>query len=144
MECNEAVSQLTRLRAKIQYSVARRLIEKSLREAAERNGLTVGDLEDLAVPLFALDAEGTSERTIGDATVTVRLSATGDVAAAWRSADGKPLKSAPSQIKKAFPNEVKSVAAFAKELAQVYLAQRYRLESSFDGHIDSPDLIRQL
>jgi hypothetical protein len=131
MECNEAVSQLTRLRAKVQYAVARRLIEKSLREAAERNGLTVGDLEDLAVPLLALDAEGRSERAIGDATVTVRLSATGDVAAAWRSADGKPLKSAPSQIKKAFPNEVKSVSAFARELEQVYLAQRYRLESSF-------------
>jgi hypothetical protein len=131
MECSEAVSQLTRLRAKVQYSVARRLIEKSLREAAARNDLTVGDLEDLAVPLFLLDAEGTSERTLGDATVTVRLSEAGDVAAAWRNADGKPLKSAPSHIKKAFPSEVKSVSAFAKELEHVYLAQRSRLESSF-------------
>src|SRR5260370_1450615 len=66
MECNEAVGQLTRLRAKVTYSVARRLIEKSLRQAAERNGLTVGDLEDLAVPLFALDAAGTSERAVGE------------------------------------------------------------------------------
>jgi hypothetical protein len=131
MECSEAVSQLTRLRAKVTYSVARRLIEKSLRQAAERNGLTVGDLEDLAVPLFALDGEGTSERAIGDAAVTVRLSDAGVVAAEWRNADGRLLKSVPPNIKKAFPGEVKSVAAFAKELEQAYLAQRYRLESSF-------------
>jgi hypothetical protein len=131
MECSEAVSQLTRLRAKVTYSVARRLIEKSLRQAAERNGLTVGDLEDLAVPLFALDAEGRSDRAIGDATVTVRLSDEGGAAAGWRNADGKLLKSVPSHIKKAFPSEVKSVSAFTRELEQAYLAQRYRLESSF-------------
>ena len=41
MDCSEAVSQLTRLRAKVKYTVARRLIEKSLQQAAERSGLTV-------------------------------------------------------------------------------------------------------
>jgi hypothetical protein len=130
MECSEAVGQLTRLRAKVTYTVARRLIEKSLREAAERNGLTVGDLEDLAVPWFALDAEGASEQTLGDTTVTSRVSDTGEVTAEWRNAEGKLLKSAPSHIKKAFPSEVKSVSALAKELEQAYLGQRYRLESS--------------
>jgi hypothetical protein len=131
MECNEAVSQLTRLRARVTYSVARRLIEKSLGETAARNGLTVGDLEDLAVPLFAIDADGASERAIGDAAVAVRLSDAGGVAIAWRNADGKLLKSAPAHIKKAFPGEVKSVSAFSKELGQAYLAQRDRLESAF-------------
>jgi hypothetical protein len=41
MGCSEAVSQLTRLRAKVNYSVARRLTEKSLHQAAERSGLTM-------------------------------------------------------------------------------------------------------
>jgi hypothetical protein len=130
MECSEAVGQLTRLRAKVTYTVARRLIEKSLREAAERNGLTVGDLEDLAVPWFALDADGATEQTFGDTTVTSRVADTGEVTAEWRNAEGKLLKSVPSHIKKAFPSEVKSVLALAKELEQTYLAQRYRLESS--------------
>ncbi|HEV3063268.1 MAG TPA: DUF4132 domain-containing protein [Vicinamibacterales bacterium] len=131
MECSEAVGQLTRLRAKVTYTVARRLIEKSLREAAERNGLTVGDLEDLAVPWFALDAEGASEQTLGDTMVTSRVSDTGEVTTEWRNAEGKLLKSVPSHIKKAFPGEVKTVSALAKELEQAYLGQRYRLESSF-------------
>jgi hypothetical protein len=70
MECNEAVSQLTRLRAKVKYSVARRLIEKSLHEAAERSGLTVDELEDFAVPSYSLDAAGKTEITIAEVKAT--------------------------------------------------------------------------
>ena len=131
MECNEAVSQLARLRAKVKYSVAQRLIEKCLNEAAERSGLTVDELEDFAVPSYSLDAEGKTELTIGDAKAIVSLSEDGHVAVTWRNADDKFVKSAPSHIKKAFGQEVKSVSALAKELEQVYYAQRYRLESSF-------------
>ena len=45
MESGQAVAQLTRLRIKVKYSVARRLIEKSLQQAAKRSGLTVDELE---------------------------------------------------------------------------------------------------
>jgi len=131
MECNEAVSQLTRLRARVKYSVAQRLIEKCLNEAAERSGLTVEELEDFAVPSYSLDAEGKTELTIGDARVIVSLSQDGRVDVMWRNADEKFVKSVPSHIKKAFAREVKSVSALAKELEQAYYAQRYRLESSF-------------
>jgi hypothetical protein len=131
MECNEAVSQLARLRAKVKYTVAQRLIEKCLNEAAERSGLTVDELEDFAVPSYSLDAEGKTELTIGDAKAVVRLSEDGRVAVIWLNADGRVAKSVPSHVKKAFSKEVKSVSAFVKELEQAYYAQRYRLESSF-------------
>jgi uncharacterized protein DUF4132 len=131
MEANEAVAQLARLRAKVKYTVALRLIEKCLREAAERSGMTVDELEDMAAPAYAIDSEGEIEVTIGDCAATVRLSEDGESAMMWRNAEGKPVKSVPSHIKKAFPKEVKSVAALTKELSGSYLAQRYRLESSF-------------
>lgn len=131
MEHREAISQLARLRAKIKYSVALRLIEKCLHEAAERSGVSVEALEDFAVPTYGLDGAGKIEITIGDAFATVGLAAEGDVAVIWRNADGKLVKSIPSHVKKAFPKEVKSVSTLAKELEQTYLAQRYRLESSF-------------
>ena len=131
MQCDEAVSQLTRLRAKIKYSVAQRLIEKCLNKAAQRSGLTVDELEDFAVPSYSLDAEGKTELTIGDAKAIVSLSDDGHVAVIWRNADEKLVKSVPLHIKKAFGKEVKSVSALAKELEQAYSAQRYRLESSF-------------
>jgi hypothetical protein len=131
MECSEAVSQLTRMRAKVKYTVARRLIEKSLRQAAERSGLTVQELEDISVGNYGLDAKGDSEISVGDAKATVHLNEDGRVGVAWHNADGKLVKAAPSHIKKAFPKEVRSVAALAKELEQAFLAQRARLESYF-------------
>jgi hypothetical protein len=131
MECSEAVAQLTRLRAKVKYSVARRLIEKSLKQAAGRNGLTVEQLEDISVGTYGLNAEGVAEIAIGDATATLRLGDDGRTGAAWRNADGKLLKSAPAHVRKAFPEEVRAVATGAKELEQAYSAQKARLESSF-------------
>jgi uncharacterized protein DUF4132 len=131
MDCNEAVSQLARLRAKVKYAVAQRLIEKCLHQAAQRNGITVDELEDIAVPSYSLDAEGKTEISIGDVSATIRLADDGHVVIIWRNAEGKPVKSVPSHIKKAFPKEVKSVSASAKELEQAYLVQRDRLESSF-------------
>ena len=131
MDCNEAVSQLARLRTRVKYSVAQRLIEKSLKEAAERSGLAVEELEDLAVPQYPVDSEGKTEIAVGEARATVQLSADGNVTATWRNAEGKILKAVPASIKKAFPKEVKSVAALAKELEQAFVTQRHRLESSF-------------
>jgi hypothetical protein len=131
MECSEAVAQLTRLRAKVKYTVARRLIEKSLQQAAERSGLTVQALEDISVGNYGLDVHGESEKEIGDAKAIVRLGDDGHVAVIWHNAEGKLVKAAPSHVKKAFPKEVRSVASLAKELEEAYLAQRTRLESSF-------------
>ena len=105
MDCSEAVSQLTRLRAKVKYTVARRLIEKSLQQAAERSGLTVNELEDISVAHYGLDAQGETAIDIGDARAIVHLGDDGKVAVAWCSADGKLVNAAPSHVKKAFPKE---------------------------------------
>ena len=133
MECNEAIAQLTRLRTRVKYSVALRLIEKCLRQAAERSGLTVDEIEDFAVASYSLDLEGRTEISIGDAKAALAIQPDGRVAVMWRNADGKLVKSAPAPIRKAFPKEVKAVSALAKELEQAYAAQRLRLESAFLG-----------
>ena len=130
MECQEAVSQLTRLRARVKYTVARRLIEKSLQQAAERSGLSVEEIEDICVARDGLDEHGRREITLGDAKATLSLRDDGGVAVAWQNADGKLVKAAPAHIKKAFAKEVKDVAKLAKELEEAYTAQRFRLESS--------------
>ena len=131
MECAEAVAQLARLRVKLKYAVAQRLIEKCLQEAAGRNGITVNELEDLAAPSYSLDAEGKREVAVGETRSTLSLSPDGQVGVAWCNAEGEALKSLPSRIKKEFPKEAKSVSALSKELEQAYGAQRYRLESAF-------------
>jgi hypothetical protein len=130
IECSDAVSQLTRLRARVKYTVARRLIEKSLQQAAERSGLSVEEIEDICVARYGLDERGTREIALGDAKAAISLREDGGVAVAWHNADGKPVKAAPAQIRKAFAKEVKDVAKLAKELEEAYTAQRIRLESS--------------
>jgi Domain of unknown function (DUF4132) len=131
MECSEAVAQLTRLRTKVKYTVARRLIEKSLQQAAERSGLTVQALEDISVSNYGLDAEGEVKTDIGDSRAIIRLGEDGRVGLAWFDADKKLVKAAPRHVKKAFSKEVRAVSALAKEVEQAYLAQRTRLETSF-------------
>jgi hypothetical protein len=126
----EPVSQLTRLRARVKYAVARRLIEKSLRQAAERSGLTIDELEDISVPTCGLDKQGVSEFVIADVKASLTLGEAGQVAIAWRNSDGKLLKSAPARLKKSFAKQVGSVSAAVKELEQAYFGQRFRLESS--------------
>jgi hypothetical protein len=138
MEGSEAVSQLTRLRAKVKYSVARRLIEKSLHQEAERSGLSVDELEDISVGRYGLDAQGSVEIVVGDATAAVKLCEDGRAVVAWRNADGKLVKAAPAHVKKACPNEVRSVAALVKEIEQAYAAQRVRLESSLIASRNMP------
>ncbi|HKW27457.1 MAG TPA: DUF4132 domain-containing protein [Terriglobales bacterium] len=130
MECTEAVGQLTRLRARVKYTVARRLIEKSLQQAAERSGLSIEEIEDICVAHYGLDERGTREIPLGDAKAIITLRDDGGVAVTWHNAESKLVKSAPAHIKKAFAKEVKDTAKLAKELEEAYAAQRVRLESS--------------
>jgi len=130
MQSREAIAQLSRMRAKVKYTVAQRLIEKSLQHAAERTGMTMEDMEDSCVESFPLDAEGKIEISIGDARAFVRLHENGQAATAWYNENGKLLKSAPTHIRKAFPKEVKSVSTLAQALEQIHSTQRIRLESS--------------
>ena len=46
----EPVAQLSRLRLKVKYAAALRLIDRALQEAAEKLGMTTEELEEIAVP----------------------------------------------------------------------------------------------
>jgi hypothetical protein len=126
----DAIAQLTRMRAKTNYSVARKLIEKSLKSAADKTGVTVHELEDYAVDGFGIDEQGFVRFKIGEAQASIRLFEDGRVSELWQHPEGKAIKSAPSSVKKGFPAEVRLVSAKAKELEQAYRAQKVRLEAS--------------
>ena len=131
MDSAEAVAQLARLRAKVKYTVALKLIEKSLQQAAERSGMSTEELEDMSVDGYGLDEQGAKKITLGDTTAQLDLGTDGSVSVSWWKADGKLLKSPPSHVKKAFSKEVRALGPLAKEIQQAYAAQRFRLESSF-------------
>ena len=130
MPSREAIAQLTRLRAKIRYSMARKLIDKSLQSVADNIGVTLSELEDCAVEGYGLDNNGTARFKIGEARASIQLFEDGRVGVVWRNAEEKTVKTAPSNVKKAFPSEVRSIGLTAKELQQAYRSQKTRLEAS--------------
>jgi hypothetical protein len=130
MGSREAVSQLTRLRFRVKYSVALKQIDKALHAAATSLGVSTAELEDLSVESYGLDAQGISKIEIGDAQARIQLQLDGRVTVAWHNADRKLVKSAPSHIKKAFPAEVRAVAIRAKALEETLSTQKLRLESA--------------
>ena len=122
----DGVSQLSRLAARVKYDVARRLIEKAMNEAADRNQVSRDDLEAMAVPTFGLDAAGIRMERAGDCEASLTLGREG-ASLTW-SRGGKTLKSAPAEVKEEHAELLKDLNRTVKELDGQIAAQRFRLE----------------
>ncbi|WP_263353122.1 DUF4132 domain-containing protein [Acidicapsa acidisoli] len=126
------VSQLSRLAGRVKYDVARRLIEKAMNEAAERNQVSRDDLEAMAVPTFGLDAAGGRIEQAGDC--EARLAIGRDGASLTWSREGKTLKSVPASVKEEHAELLKDLNRSVKELDGQIAAQRFRLERQLISH----------
>ncbi len=122
----DAVSQISRLAARVKYDVARRLIEKALAEAAKRNNVGRDDLEAMSVPSFDLNGEGVRTEILGDCQATLAIQ-NREALLTW-SRDGKPLKSPPAELKSTCPEALAEIKKAAKELEAILSTQRLRLE----------------
>ncbi len=122
----DGVSQLSRLAARVKYDVARRLIEKAMNEAAERNQVSRDDLEAMAVPTFGLNVGGVRLERVGDCEATLTIGREG-ASLIW-SREGKALKSAPANVKEEHAEIVQDLNRTVKEMDGQVSAQRFRLE----------------
>jgi hypothetical protein len=88
----DGVAQLSRLAGRVTYDVARRLIEKAMNQAAERNQVSRDDLEAMAVPTFGLvhlgAAAGVRTERVGDCEARLAIGREG-ASLIW-SREGKP------------------------------------------------------
>jgi Domain of unknown function (DUF4132) len=122
----DGVSQLSRLAARVKYDVARRLIEKAMNEAAERNQVSRDDLEAMAVPTFGLNASGVRIEQVGDCEATLTIGREG-ASLIW-SRDGKALKNPPANVKEEHAELLQDLNRTVKEMDGQVSAQRFRLE----------------
>ena len=126
----DGVAQLSRLAARVKYDVARRLIEKAMNEAAERNQVSRDDLEAMAVPTFGLAnlgaAVGVRTERVGDCEASLTIGREG-ASLVW-SREGKTLKSAPASIKEVHKEQLQELNRSLKEMDGQIVAQRSRLE----------------
>jgi len=126
----DGVAQLSRLAGKVKYDVARRLIEKAMNDAAERNQVSRDDLEAMAVPTFGLvnlgTADGVRIEQVGDCEARLTIGREG-ASLVW-SCEGKALKSAPASVKEEHAELLKDLNRSVKEMDGQISAQRSRLE----------------
>lgn len=125
------VAELVRVRGRMKYIQARKQLEKALASAAERAGLSVADIEEIALPDFGLGADGALTETLGEVAAEIRIGGSDTVKLSWTGADGKPRKSVPASVKENCKEELKELRAKVKEIKGLLAGQRYRLESLY-------------
>ncbi len=133
MEGIAGVAQIGRLKAKVQSTTALRMIDKALRAAAERAGMSADDLEEIAVPTCGLDDRGQFEAPLGEWTAMGRLLDGGTLDVRFRSAAGEETAKAPKGLKGESAELLRELKARVKEVAALYPAQVARLDALLGG-----------
>ena len=125
------VGPLAKLRMRLRDRGALKLIA-AIESAAKSSGMTVDELEDLAVPMGGLDADETRFEKIGeDGSARLTLDpSTGRTKLEWFGADGKPRKAVPAGVKREFGAEVKVLKAAEEEVASALSAQAARFDNA--------------
>ena len=131
MNALAAVAQLSRLKIKIKQASSRKQIDKALNAAAERIGVTLSDLEELAVPTFGMQQVGVIEQTLGDFTARLIVSNARKPEITWLKPDGKSQKSVPKAVKEEHAESLRLFKQQGKDIEKMLPAQRDRIEQLF-------------
>ncbi|MEM1325151.1 MAG: DUF4132 domain-containing protein [Bacteroidota bacterium] len=128
----DGVGHLSRLKLKIKQSNTRKLIEKYIKVASEKRGISPQMIEDIAVPHFNL-VNGTKTYSFENMTLQVTIEGVNKIVLRWIDEQGKERKSVPSFVKKSkkYAKQFQNIKVEAKSIKKVYAAQRDRLDRSF-------------
>jgi Domain of unknown function (DUF4132) len=122
-----AVGQLARLKTRVTFKTTLKEIEKALENAAQRQGISKADLEELSIPTCGLERVGASDYQFGETRAELRV-VNADVVLTWFDAKNKILKNPPASVKKDFSDDLKDLKTNLKDLEQLLSAQSIRLE----------------
>ncbi|GGA33680.1 DUF4132 domain-containing protein [Neptunicoccus cionae] len=130
-----AVAELSRLLRDIKYASVRDQIAQRLARVAKSAGLDVTELEDRSLPDFGLNQEGYVEVALERYCATLRVTAL-ETKLAWRSSNGKELKSIPKQVRENHPETLKALKSKQKDIENARKATVARLEASWVDSLD--------
>lgn len=126
----DGIGQLSRLRLRIKQGSTQALIDKYLKTAAEEQGVSVGEIEDMAVDDYGVvDAARSFE--FDDYKAVLMITGVGKSEVKWFKPDGSPQKSVPAIVKDKYAARLKKVKDIAKQVAQTVTAQRDRIDRMF-------------
>ena len=124
------IAQLSRLKLRIKQSNTQTLIEKFLHEAAQEQGVSVHEIEDLAVDTFGL-IDGKRTYSIEGFTGLLEVVSIGKTELKWFKPDGSPQKTVPTIVKEKHGVLFKEIKETAKQIELTLSAQRDRLDRQF-------------
>jgi hypothetical protein len=116
----EAVTALGRVKLKVRDERIAKQIAKAMAEAAERAGMSIEDLEEVAVPFFGLEGEGRSRIGLaGGCSAELSVVSGTEAVVSLLRADGKPAKGVPAAVKADAESAaaLKALKASAKEIS---------------------------
>jgi hypothetical protein len=126
----EGISHLSRLKLRIKQASTQTLIEKYLAEAAKSHGISVNEIEDLAVDDFELKA-GKRRWEFDDYALEIEILSPGKVKQQWFKPDGSPQKSEPAAVKTNHVVKLKKAKLVIKQIELASTAQRDRMDRMF-------------
>lgn len=139
----DGIGQLSRLKLRIKQGTTQSLIDKYLQEAAAEQGVTVSEIEDMAVDDCGL-VNGTRSFEMDGYKAEVVITGLGKTEIKWFKTDGSQQKSVPVIVKEKYASKLKKIKDTAKQVEQTLVAQRDRIDRMFrDDRKISPENFRQ-
>ncbi len=129
----DGVGHLSRLKLRIKQSSTQNQIEKYLMEAAAEQGVSIHEIEDMAVDDYGLQAAKRKYDFDGYAAV-LEITGVGKTAISWFKPDGTPQKAVPSAIKDKHAARLKKIKDISKQAELTVSAQRDRIDRMFKSN----------
>lgn len=123
----DGVAHLSRLKLRIKQSSTQTLIEKYLQEAADKQGVSVHEIEDLAVDDFGL-TNGAVQYEIEGFKLVITIVGIGKTKLEFFKPGGDLQKTVPSVIKDKYAAKFKKIKDTAKQIEATLTTQRDRLD----------------
>lgn len=126
----DGVGHLSRLKLRIKQSSTQALIEKYLQEAATAQGVSIHEIEDMAVDDYGLQ-DAKNEYDFDGYKAVLEISGVGKTNLNWFKPDGSLQKAVPSIIKTKYAAKLKKLKETIKQIELMVGAQRDRLDRTF-------------
>jgi hypothetical protein len=126
----EGVGHLSRLRLRVKHLSTQNMIDKYLRQAAERSGMSIEEMEDMAVDDHGLE-DGKKEFAFEEYKAVIQIEKASRINISWFKPDGSPQKSEPAFAKQNHKQELKELKDLTKQVEATTAAQRDRIERNF-------------
>ncbi|WP_207494835.1 DUF4132 domain-containing protein [Aridibaculum aurantiacum] len=126
----DGVGLLSRLKLRIKQNNTQNLINKYMLNAAEKQGVSLHEIEDMAVDDFDLELGSKTYEFDGFKAVLNHV-ATGKTELLWFKPDGSPQKSVPAVVKEKHAAKLKKIKDTIKQVELTSTAQRDRIDRMF-------------